>query len=272
PRTRTGSTGAIRRSSSARQSSEKRSSPPAARRSAIRPRKVSVRCARAAGGEDLFSELCRAEDEDGVHWSDQEIVDHFNFLMMAAHDTTTSALTTMAWALAEHPDWQEAIREELAGLPDGPLPYEALEEMVVTERVFREALRLMPPVPFIPRVAFEGFSWAGHDIPAGAPVVVAPGLVMRDPALWSDPDRFDPDRFTSNRAEDRNHRFAWAPFGGGAHKCIGLNFAYMQVKAFTRALLSRHRLELAEGGAGTDWAIVPIPKPKNGLPLRLRPV
>ena len=91
---------------------------------------------------------------------------------------------------------------------------------------------------------------------------------MRDPDLWTDPDSFDPARFLSNRAEDKSHRFAWTPYGGGAHKCLGMHFAAMQVKAFTFQLLRRYRLVM-DDAREPDWQRIPIPKPKNGLPIRL---
>ena len=224
---------------------------------------------RASGGDDFFSRMCVAEDEEGRAWSDEEIVDHFNFLMMAAHDTTSTALTAMAWGLAEHPEWQERVAAEVDAL-DGPLDEAALGSMVVTERAFKEALRLVPPVPFIPRVATRAFEWRGVRVPAGTSISVAPGLVMLSPKHWSEPQTFDPDRFSPNRAEDRSHRFAWAPFGGGAHKCIGLHFSTMQAKAFTVALLRRHRIERASRRP-VIWRRMPIPYPRGGLPVRLVP-
>lgn len=225
---------------------------------------------RAAGGEDFFSRMCRAQDDDGQGWSDDDIVTHFNFLMMAAHDTTASGLTTMAWALAEHPDWQDRLAAEVDALGDGPMTPGMLTAMPLTEQVFREALRLIPPVPFIPRRAMRAFDWQGTHIPAGTDLTLATGWVMRSPDHFTDPDRFDPDRFSPDRAEHLSHRFAWTPFGGGVHKCIGLHFSMMQVKAFTRALLSRHRISAARPGP-TTWRMMPIPRPRGDLPLRLTP-
>ncbi len=218
--------------------------------------------------DDMFTQLCRAESEEGRRFSDEEIVNHLNFLMMAAHDTTTSGLTTMAWALARHPEWQEAIRAEIDAIGGATLDYDATDQMPVTERVFKEALRLHPPVPFIPRCVQREFDWQGYRIPAGVNVSVLPGVVMRDPELWREPERFDPDRFLPERAEDQNHRFAWSPFGGGAHKCIGLHFAMLQVKAFTFQFLQRYRPALTSGHDGR-WQAIPIPRPRDGLPLVL---
>lgn len=225
---------------------------------------------RGAAGEDFFSQMCRATDEDGKAWSDAEIVDHFNFLMMAAHDTTASALTAMVWALTTYPDWQERLRAEVDALGDGPFDTMMLDHMPLTDMVFKEALRMVPPVPLVPRRATRSFDWNGVKIPAGAYVSANVGGVMMSPAYYTDPDRFDPERFSPNRAEDRNHRFAWAPFGGGAHKCIGMHFSSMQVKLFLRALLSRYSLSSASD-TPVEWQRLPIPKPKGGLPIKLTP-
>ncbi|MEQ9642202.1 MAG: cytochrome P450 [Alphaproteobacteria bacterium] len=223
---------------------------------------------REGEAEDMFSQLCRAESEDGERLTDAEIVDHMNFLLMAAHDTTTSSVTTMAWALAAFPDWQERVRQEVMELGGERAEDGIPEQMTLTDATFREALRFMPPVPFLPRRALRDFQWGGFDIPAGTGIVVHPGLVMRDPEIWTDPESFDPARFLSNRAEDKAHRFAWSPYGGGAHKCLGMHFAALQVKAFTFQLLRRYRLVLPEGHEPT-WLRIPIPKPKEGLPIRL---
>jgi cytochrome P450 len=225
---------------------------------------------RAAGvqGEDMFSQLCYAESDDGQMLSDQEIIDHMNFLLMAAHDTTTSSLTTMMWALAAHPEWQERLRKEITEIGGDHLGYDDIAKMENAERVFKEALRMMPPVPFIPRRVVRDFEFEGKTVPAGSNVSVSPGYVHMMPELWTEPTKFDPDRFSPNRAEDKNHKFAWAPFGGGAHKCIGIHFAYMQVKAFTFQFLQRYRISLAEGYE-PQWARIPIPKPLDGLPVKL---
>src|SRR5206468_10445950 len=102
------------------------------------------------GGDDLFSQLCHATHEDGALLSTQDIVDHMSFLMMAAHDTLTSSLTSFVGELAAHPEWQQKLRDEVngLGLPAGaPTTFDNLEAMRLTEMAFKEALRLKPPVP-----------------------------------------------------------------------------------------------------------------------------
>ena len=115
------------------------------------------------------------------------------------------------------------------------------------------------------------FEFGGYTIPAGTAIAISPGYTHRMPELWHNPDNFEPDRFSDQRAEDRRHKFAWVPFGGGAHMCIGLHFAYMQTKVFMYQLLLNYRFHLDEGYEA-DFQIMPIPKPKDGLPIHLRPL
>jgi cytochrome P450 len=223
---------------------------------------------RRTGGDDFFSQMCLAEDDDGQGWSETDIVNQFNPLIMAAHDTTATSLTVMMAALGQYPEWQDRLVDEVASLGAGPLDEAALTRMTETDKVFREALRLVPPVPFIPRMATKGFHWKGFDIPAGTSISLNPGVTMLSPQLFRNPTKFDPDRFSAERAEDRSHRFAWTPFGGGAHKCIGMHFATMQVKLFVATLLRQRRIMLPEGAP--KWQRMPIPKPNGGLPIILR--
>jgi cytochrome P450 len=225
---------------------------------------------RAKGGEDLFSQLCHATHEDGALLSNQDIIDHMSFLMMAAHDTLTSSLTSFIGALAANPEWQQKLREEVAALgveAGEPTSFDNLEAMPLTEMAFKEALRIKPPVPSMPRRAIRDFSFNGYAIPAGTMVGVNPLFTHHMPEIWPNPDRFDPLRFTEE-AQRARHRFAWVPFGGGAHMCLGLHFAYMQAKCFARHFLQNLSVSL-EPGYTPDWQMWPIPKPRDGLRVTL---
>lgn len=221
---------------------------------------------RAGNARDLFSEMCRLRTEDGESLDAEIVVDHFIFFLFAAFDTASSSITAMVDQLSRHPEWQAAMADEVAAL--GPLDLPALETLEATEQVLKESLRLMPPVPFIPRGVVEDFEIAGYRLPAGTPLTVCPGLVMMDPDLWTDPRLFDPDRFGRLRAEHRRHAFAWAPFGGGSHKCLGMNFAIMETRAFFVCLLSRYRIAPRPPAR---WKRLPIPSPRDGLMIRLQP-
>ncbi|WP_213289555.1 cytochrome P450 [Bradyrhizobium sp. sGM-13] len=233
---------------------------------------IPIRRARG-GGDDLFSQLCQATHENGALLSTQDIIDHMSFLMMAAHDTLTSSLTSFVGELAAHPEWQQQLREEVKGLgieANDPSSIDNLEKMPLSEMAFKEALRLKPPVPSMPRRAVRGLSFKGYDIPAGTLVGVNPLFTHHMPEIWSEPNKFDPMRF-SDEAQRTRHRFAWVPFGGGAHMCLGLHFAYMQAKTFARHFLQNLEVSL-EPGYKADWQMWPIPKPRDGLRVVVKPV
>lgn len=221
---------------------------------------------RERGGEDLFSQLCRATDDDGALLSTEDIVDHMSFLMMAAHDTLTSSLTSFVAMLALYPEWQSRLRDEIASL-DLPsadaLTMDALNGMPLAEMAFKESMRMKPPVPSIPRRATRDFMFGNHRVPAGTLVGVNPLFTHHMPEIWPEPDRFDPMRFT-DEAQRARHRFAWVPFGGGAHMCLGLHFAYMQAKCFAFHFVKNLSVSL-EPGYQPQWQMWPIPKPKDGL-------
>src|SRR5215510_7146983 len=233
---------------------------------------IPIRRARE-GGEDLFSQLCHATHEDGALLSEQDIIDHMSFLMMAAHDTLTSSLTSFVGELAAHGEWQDRLRSEVTALGltrDVSTNFDHLEALPTTEMAFKEAMRKKPPVPSMPRRAVRDFTFKGYAIPAGTLVGVNPLFTHHMPEIWPEPDIFDPTRFTEEAQRNR-HRFAFVPFGGGAHMCLGLHFAYMQAKCFARHFLQNLEVSLAPGYRA-NWQMWPIPKPRDGLPVQVKPV
>ncbi len=231
-----------------------------------------IREKRASNDPDMFSQFCRNRNEDGQYYSDQDIVDHMIFLMMAAHDTTTSAITTMVYALGKHPEWQVKAREECQALyRDTGNPHLAFgdqDKLPIVEWTFKEALRLHTPVPSIPRRAINAFEFQGHRIPANTIVGISPMFTHHMPEIWENPEAFEPDRFSPQRAEDKKHAFAWVPFSKGAHMCIGLHFAYMQVKALMYQFLRQYEFSLPDNYQ-LKMIEVPIPKPRDRLPVKL---
>ncbi|MFE3757779.1 cytochrome P450 [Nocardia tengchongensis] len=223
---------------------------------------------RAGAGEDLFSVLCHAETEDGESFSDADIVDHMIFVMMAAHDTSTLAISMLAYELGRNPRWQERLRAESQALGKPTLDYADLDRLPALEMAFRETLRMYAPVGQMVREALEDTEIAGYFVPKGALIMVGPYSMMRNAEYWHDPDVFDPERFAPGRAEDKSHRFAWPPFGGGAHKCIGKYFGSMTVKATMHRMLLNYRWSVPDG---YEVPLVPStgPTPADGLPIRL---
>lgn len=225
---------------------------------------------RGAAGSDTFTQLCNATDESGQGFTDQQIIDHMNFLWMAAHDTITSSVTTLVYELGRHPEWQEKLARECEALGSGGhLAYDDLGHLELVEWAFKEALRLNAPVPALPRMTIRDTHFGGYDLPAGTLVGVSPTFVHRMPELWPEPERFDPLRFSEAGGVRERHKFAWVPFGGGAHMCLGLHFAYMQAKLILYHLLRHGRIALDGPGYRADFQIMPLTKPRDGLPVRL---
>ncbi|MEO0463989.1 MAG: cytochrome P450 [Pseudomonadota bacterium] len=234
------------------------------------------------GGQDMFSQFATATREDGSLLPVDQVVDHMSFLMMAAHDTITSSATSLIYHLATKPEWQEKLREEVfatTGGPDGvigsggkprPLEYDDLAKLELTEMVFKEVLRLIAPVPSMPRRALREFEFGGYRIPAGQLCGINIHWTHHSEDYWDDPYAFDPMRFTPDQVKAR-HKYAWVPFGGGAHMCLGLHFAYMQIKVLVAQLLQQYRIEPTTGeGYKPDWQAWPIPQPKDGLKVTFK--
>jgi cytochrome P450 len=227
---------------------------------------------RNADGTDMLTVLCHTSDEDGNSFSDNDIVNHMIFLMMAAHDTSTSTLTTMAYHLAANREWQERCRDESSRLGDGPLDIEALEKLETLDLVMNESLRLVTPLPFNVRQTVRDTELLGHFIPAKTNVVTWPSVNHHLPELWTEPEKFDPARFAEPRNEHKQHRYAFAPFGGGAHKCIGMVFGQLEIKTVMHRLLRKYRLEPPRPGYKSKLDYAGMPIPMDGMPTVLRPL
>ncbi|HEV7931844.1 MAG TPA: cytochrome P450 [Actinomadura sp.] len=226
---------------------------------------------RRDGGDDLFAALCQAQTDDGHRFGDEDVVNHMIFVLMAAHDTSTTTMTTMAYYLAKNPEWQERVREESLALGKPVLEFEDLERLPALDLVMKESLRLLSPVPALPRRTVKDTEVLGFHIPKDTFVIV-PTLTnhyLED--YWPEPEKFDPGRFAEDRREDRIHHYAWQPFGGGVHKCIGLHFAGMQIKSVLHQVLQRYRWSVP---ADYEWPLdtTSLPRPKDALPVRLEDI
>lgn len=223
---------------------------------------------RAGDGADLFSVLCHARTEDGERFSDEDVVNHMIFTLMAAHDTSTITLSMLGYYLARHPEWQERCREESLALGKDAIGFEDLDALPAMDLCFRETLRMNAPVGVLARQALRDTELAGFHLPGGTRLMVGLYPTMRMEAWWRDPDRFDPERFSEERREDRAHPYAWAPFGGNVHKCIGMHFGGMEVKAILHQMLLRYRWTIPAGyEPRIDYGTGPFPG--DGLPIRL---
>ncbi|GAA5053247.1 cytochrome P450 [Nocardia callitridis] len=242
------------------------------RRARVRGRRVLEQyCAtllprkRRAATDDVFSGLCHARsDEHGV-FGDADVLGHLIFLLVSAMTTTPTALTAVAYYLGKHPDWQERVRAEadaVGGTPD-------LDRMPTLDSVVKESLRLMPPVSWLSRRAVRDTEILGRHVPAGTPVDLAYQVGHLLPEVWARPEVFDPHRFDTGAPEDRSRRFAWLPFGAGAHRCLGVHVATAQVKAAVATLVRDYTWEIPETYR-IPLRYAPMTTPTDNAPMLLR--
>jgi cytochrome P450 len=218
---------------------------------------------------DIFSQLCHAHNEEGNVFSDDEIRDHIIFVLFAAQDTTTSVLGAALYSLASNEGWQEELRQEMMGLNKELLEFEDIEHLEKTSWTFKEALRMQSPLPAMPRYALKEFECNGQRIPANTNVMVSALFTHNMPEYWSNPAKFDPHRFCPDRAEDKKDFFQYIPFGGGAHKCLGLHFAETQGKMFLFHLLKNYRVTKNPKLTRFKTIAFPLNHSTDGLPLTL---
>ncbi len=226
---------------------------------------------RQGDGVDMFSYFCRERREDGELFSDDDVIDHICFLMMAAHDTTTSALSSAVLELALDQDLQETIRAECRALGSEFLPYDELESGQQLDMFFHEVLRFHAPVPMSLRRTVRDCELGGYAVPKHTVLSITSTFAHYMEEWWEEPFRFDPQRFSPQRAEHKRHSFQFIPFGGGAHKCMGLHFAAMQTKCFLHRFLQKYRLRLP-ANYRIEYQEMPFPYPRDHLPVVLEPL
>jgi cytochrome P450 len=237
----------------------------------LRPilRRIVEQHRRAPAGT-ILGLLIAARDEQGQGFSDDELIDELLVLLWAGHDTITSLLTWACYELARHPAIHAAARaEQDAVLGTRPIGPGDLKQLPQLDRILREVERLHPPAPGGFRAVVEEFQYGGFRIPAGWNVMYSSVFTHHMPELWSDPDRFDPDRFAAPRAEGKQ-AFCLIGFGGGPRVCVGLAFAQMQMRIVMSHLLRAVRFELLPGQR-FDPVLVPTRMPRDRLRVRVLP-
>ena len=227
---------------------------------------------RVSDDQDVFAHFCKEKTEDGEYYDDEDIADHMVFLMLAAHDTTTSAATMAAYHLGNDPDMQDQLAAEMAQWPE-ELSFETVFQSVnPLICVFYETIRMHPPVPLFLRRTIRDCEFGDVPVPADTMVCIPSSYIHRLPDWWNEPNTFDPSRFSDEVAEHRKHNFMWVPFGGGAHKCIGMHFARMLFLLTFRELIGKYRIEYAEKDYyPAKLQHFPFTKPLDNLPLRFVP-
>lgn len=219
---------------------------------------------------DLLAFLVRMKHRGLL--SDSEVTAHLTFTIAAAFDALSSGTVSTLYYLARNPEWQQQVREELCStIADrSQIALSDLQSCSKSEWAVKEALRLNAAAPVLWRRAIRDTEFRGYSIPAGTVVGVNPMVTHLLPELWDDPLTYNPARFAPEVSQAR-HRFAFVPFGGGAHGCLGANFAYLQVRVLLRHLLEHHELVLASG-VPPKWYHWPNCRPTDALLVELRPL
>ena len=230
--------------------------------------KSNISLRRGTNADDMFTRYCNALDEDGEYLDEEDIDGHMAFLLFAAFDTTTSALTNILYYLGKNPEWQEKVRNEIFSIKNEMPTFDDMSAMTLTEYVFQETLRFYPSVMILNRRTTRDVHINGYDIPAHTMIMLSPPFTHRMEEWWTNPLEFDPMRFSPERAEDKRHGFNYIPFGGGAHKCIGMHFAMMNAKLYLFRLLKNYKVNLRPN-YDSAFMHVHLPRPIDGLPITL---
>lgn len=223
---------------------------------------------RDPGRDDLLSRLLTARDEDdGRTMSDRQVRDEILTLFIAGHETTAAALAWSIMLLCQHPAAYARAKTEALSLPAAPR-YEDLPRLAYNLRVFKESMRLYPPIFIFGRQAITDVEIGGYLLPKGTICLTSPYVIHRRPDLWPDPERFDPDRFTPE-AEAARPRSAYFPFSLGPRTCIGNHFALMEGPIVLATLLRMADFELIDP-RGAEPDLQATLRPRGGIPVRIK--
>lgn len=165
---------------------------------------------------------------------------------------------------------QEELRDQIVGSGTDALNYDQLNSVPLIDHTFSEVLRMYPPVVGVIRRMIRTCEIGGYEVPAHT--VVQTSILANHylEEYWREPFKFDPMRFTEGRQAHKQHPYLWTPFGGGAHKCIGLHFADMLFKSVLFQAVKQFRINFVDKKQRDNKIqYVPFPKLKDNLPLIL---
>jgi cytochrome P450 len=223
-----------------------------------------------SSSQDALELLLQARDEDGNSLSVQELKDQVLLLLFAGHETLTSALASLCLLLAQHPEVLANARAEQQQLGfEEPLTLEHLKQMTYLEQVLKEVLRVIPPVGGGFREVLKPCEFNGYLIPQGWSALYQVGRTHKDSSVYTQPERFDPQRFIPERSEDKAKPFSHIPFGGGVRECLGKEFAKLEMKLFAALLIRQYEWELLPE-QNLDMIMIPTPHPRDGLQVKFR--
>ena len=219
--------------------------------------------------KDLLTLLMQTTDEENNPMPDQFVRDNILTLFFAGHETTANTLVWALHYLDRNPDVLLNLQAEVDSVLNGRVPTLAdLRNLPYTLMVIKETMRIEPTVAIIPRALLEDVELGGYLLEKNSIVFIPPYSVHRDPRWWSEPEQFDPNRFSEQNEADVP-KYAYLPFGGGPRICIGNHFSLMEAQILLAMIVSRYQLSHPKGAN-----LIPLRQvttfPKNGMPMMVR--
>jgi cytochrome P450 len=211
-------------------------------------------------GTDTLAILLQAEDEQGNLLSLEELKNQMLTLLFTGYSTLTSSLTSFNWAITEHPQVLNRLREEQKRF-NKPLSKEQLKEMTYLDQVLKEVLRLNPPLVSGFRKVVEDCSFKGYLIPKNCALFYHISATHRNPQTFPEPEQFNPENFNLPKKEKP---FSYVPFGGGMRECLGKEFAKLEMKILTALLIRNYHWSLIPE-QDLSLEMLPAPHPQDGL-------
>jgi cytochrome P450 len=229
---------------------------------------IRERRTRANDNGDMLSLLMQARDEDGSGMSDKQLRDEAVTFLLAGHETTALSLSWAWYLLSSNPEVEQKLHAELHHVLARRTPQSAdIPRLVYTEKVVKEVMRLYPPAWAVARTVNKECEVAGYRLPLKANVVVSPWVMHHDQRFFADPEKFDPDRWSPERAQSIP-KYAYFPFGAGPRGCVGQSFAMMEAVLLLATIAQQFRFSVVPA-----HPVVPMPsvtlRPKHGIRMVL---
>ncbi len=195
--------------------------------------------------DDIASAVIAARDKDtGEAFTREELIDQLGVFFLAGHETSASALTWAFYLLAMQPQVAKRLRAEVEAVTGGgEITFDSIKKLIFTRSVFKETLRLYPPITFMPRVSLKAGTVGPYRIRKGALLMIAPWTMHRHVKYWDRPDTFDPDRFMPHGPGETTPG-SYIPFGSGPHTCVGAGFAAVEAALILAALTCKFEFHI----------------------------
>jgi cytochrome P450 len=234
---------------------------------AVVHRMIAAHRRRGRDSGSLLDLMLSASPERGAV-SEQALRDQVITIFLAGYETVANALVWTWYLLAQNPECERCLHEEVDGVLLGRLPaVEDVPRLRYTEMVIAESMRLYPPAWAMGRYARDDFHLGEYFLPAKTTVLISQFITHRDPRYFPDPLRFNPNRFTPE-AKSRRAKFTYFPFGAGFRQCIGESFAWMESVLLLATLAQKWKLTLVPGHSVEPQPLITL-RPKYGMRMQV---